>query len=277
MMTNRIRKIILSFTLLSLILIPLHAQSLKDYPVYDEADILSDQQEHELVEKIFSVQEKYSSSIGLYIVIINSMEEYGFSNIESCAEAWYKENNLGEGNANNGLLLLMSMQDRDYDVCAHGALSHTAFTDYGKQKLMEGPKAKFRNDDWYGGYIKYIETADYMLMRANENNPVDINSDIPSDFADYIPVSLIIAFSLSFIIGLITASVQKAKLNNVHRASDADNYIKMNEVRILTRSDMFSHKTVTRTPINQNNNNGNSKGGGTHVNSGGFSHSSGKF
>ncbi len=277
-MKNRMKKIILSFTLLSLFLIQLHAQSMKEYPVYDGADILTEEEEDELVAKIFSVKEKYSGTIGLYIVTINSIKEYGFTNIESCAEAWYKKNNLGEGSDCSGILLFMSMQDRDYDVCAYGAFSHTAFTDYGKQKLMEGPKSKFRNDDWYGGYVKYIETADYMIMRANENNPVDINSDMPSDFREYIPISLVIAFSLSFIIGLVTALVQKAKLNNVHTASNADSYIKMNDIRILTRSDMFTHNTVIRTPINQNNNSGNkSGGGGTHINSGGFSHSSGKF
>ena len=62
------------------------------------------------------------------------------------------------------------------------------------------------------------------------------------------------------------------KLDNVDLATDAENYIRPEDVRIMSRDSKFLRETKSVTHIEKS-----SSGGGTSVNSGGFSHSSGKF
>ena len=225
----------------------------------------------EFVNEGFAIEQEYNFPV--YVAIVSDYRSYGCGNIEDFAEYFYEKNNLGMGEDKTGLLLALSMDDRDYDILAHGERGHYAFTDFGKDKLAGKFKPYFRDDDWYGGLLAYYDFIDYMLSEADEGYPVDVdNWEEPREPKDWFIAELVI-FAIAMVITLISAGVETSKLNNVSLADDAEQYIRPEDVRITHRDSKFIRESRSVTRIEK----GSSGRGGTSVNSRGYSHSSGKF
>ena len=244
--------------------------------VFDLADLLSDSEELRLNEAAGEVSRRYGC--GVYIAVFDDMAEYGYHNIESFAEAVFAEWDLGLGEDRTCISLVMSMSERDYDLCAHGDLAHTAFTDYGKEVLADEFKDNFRRDDWAGGFSDYIDQCGYMLGRAEQGDPIDVPSGgtrVQSDLKDRFLHNLGPGIIVGIIIAFVYCGILKSKMKSAKIAREASAYIAPDGIRMQKEDDMFTHTTVTRQHIERDNDRGGH--GGTSVNSGGFSHSSGKF
>ena len=77
---------------------------------------------------------------------------------------------------------------------------------------------------------------------------------------------------LLLLTALVVCLVMKGKMKTARKQTHADAYIPQNGVRMLRQEDVYLTTTQTRVKIETQ-----KSGGGTSVNSGGFSHSSGKF
>ncbi len=245
--------------------------------VTDEAGILSADEVERLERVAAQVSEQYGC--GVYIVTVEDYRSYG-SNVESAAETIYRTRGLGYGAEKNGILLLLSMNDRDYDLAAHGATAHTAFTDYGKGELADSFLSYFRRNDWAGGFEKYINNAAYLLQRAAEGDPVDI---IVYDRPESEPMSPIMKLLLSLVpAGLISGGTclgMRGKMKNAKIKTTAEDYVVPGSLHLSVNTDRFlrTTRTVVKDPPRESHSGGGGHSGGTTINSGGFSHHSGKF
>lgn len=240
--------------------------------VYDWAEILTDSEVDILTSAAEEVSRTYG--VGVYIATLPDMREYGFYDIEECAEVFFDEMGLGLGSDRTGIMLILSMAERDYDIDAHGDFAHYAFTDYGKTTISDEFLDNFRVNDWYGGFFDYIARCETMLRLANEGHPVDISTgDVirgritPAGFLCSVVLSVLGAWGIC---SLLKKGMKTAKI-----AADADSYVRPGAVQITRREDRFTHATETRRKIEKSERDGG--GGGTTVSSGGHSHSSGKF
>ena len=257
--------------------VPTFAEETEQF-VYDvtENGLLTNSQVLELDDAAKEISLRYGC--GVYIAVFDDMAEYGYRNIETFAEAVYEEWSLGIGADRNCIILVMSMNDRDYDLCAHGDIGNTAFTDYGKEVLAEKFKDNFRRDDWAGGFSDYVSQCGYMLGRAAEGNPIDVpsgGSGTQRSFSQRYVKNLLPGLVVGIIIAFIYCGVLKGKMKSAKIAREASAYIAPRGVWMQAEDDVFTHTTVTRQRIEHDNDRGGH--GGTSVNSGGFSHSSGKF
>ena len=245
--------------------------------VYDIAGLLTDAQASELNKAAKEVSLRHGC--GVYIALFEDMTEYGYQYIETFSEAVYDQWSLGIGADRNCIILVMSMADRDYDLCAHGDAAHTAFTDYGKEVLADAFKDDFRHNDWASGFADYVSQCDYMLSRAAEGDPIDIPEGggyVQHTLPERIARSVIPGLIIGVIIAFIYCAVLKSKMKNTKIAHEASEYIAPKGIAMHVQDDVFTHSTVTRQHIERDNDRGGGHGG-TSVNSGGFSHSSGKF
>lgn len=149
-----------------------------------------------------------------------------------------------------------------------------------------------------GVYVVTVDDmADYIAacgryLEANANGaPIDVEpSDEteeeyePLSFGDKLFFAALMAFRFGLPLGLIVAfivcAVYKRQLKSVRRATEAARYTVSGGAEITAREDRFTHTTEVRTPIkteSDDHDSGPSFSGGTTVNSGGFSHSGGKF
>ncbi len=231
-------------------------------PVTDAAGLLTEEQRKTLNDRAQALTEKYG--IAVRIITVDSIGSY---NIEDFAEAVFDEYHLGYGPQNSCIMLLMSMEYRDYDIFAHG-YGNEAFTDYGKEKLDGYFLPKFKNNDWYGGFTGFLDGCDEYLRLAAAGTPVDRGSMSRG-------AKTVIHLVIAFIPALIVALILKGKMKTVAKQRSAAAYTGLDQLDLRFKEDRFLHRSQTRTRIETNS--GSRSGGGTSVNSHGSSHHSGKF
>ena len=254
--------------------LPAAAEETENF-VYDVAGILDTDDMLALNDAAREVSLRHGC--GVYITVFDDMGEYGYSNIEKFSEAVFDQWELGIGEDRTSINLVLSMAERDYDLDAHGEAAHTAFTDYGKERLADEFKDNFRVNDWAGGFADYIKTCDYMLTRAENGDPIDVpgyNSRANASFTSKLGKSILPGLIVGVIIAFIYCSALKSKMKSAKIADEASAYVVPQGIRMEDQQDVFTHTTVTRQRIERDSG---SRSGGTHVNSSGHSHSSGKF
>ncbi|MBO7583487.1 MAG: TPM domain-containing protein [Treponema sp.] len=261
---------------LLLILIPLRIWSLSSL-VKDDCGLLSNTELSNLQTRAEKISSDYNC--GIYIVVVKNMEDFVFDyeiyddafGIEAFAQYYYFENLHGIGETGDGIFLVMSMKERDYDIMAHGDFGNYAFTDYGKDKLADSFLDYFADGEWYRGFTAYLITVQKYLKAAANGIPVDIGTRIKEH--DLI-ASLAAGLVFGFIVALISCLAMKSGMKSVHTARIASNFIAHDGIKIPIQKDIFTHNTVVRQVIQSSSS---SSGGGTHINSSGSSHHSGKF
>lgn len=245
--------------------------------IHDDCGLLSNHEISELEARASQTAQAYNC--GVYIYVVKDMDSYTFDyevyndafGIEAFAQYLFFNELKGTGSSGDGILLVMSMKERDYDIMAHGSLGNYAFTDYGKSKLADSFLSYFADGEWYKGFSAYLNKVDRFLQAAAEGNPVDIGSGRIKEHK--LPLSIAAGLIFGMIVALISCLVMKSGMKSVHLARIASNFIADNGVNIAIQKDMFTHNTVVRTPL-QTSSGG---GGGTSINSSGSSHHSGKF
>lgn len=250
---------------LSIFLLPVKADN-TDY-VKDTYGLLTEEEQTELENTIQGIVDTYG--VGLYIRLLPDME--GYSNIENYAEKVYKEEDLGIGEEKAGLMLIMEFYDRSYDLCAYGDTAHIAFTDYGKSVIEDAMLGDFKDSDWMDGFNAFITEAEYELEQSASGTPVDIEVSSEKSTLTYV-----LMYSLAPILALIITVIIANKNKTKGIATEASAYITNGGLNLSTSLDLYSHttRTVRHIPPPSNDH---SSSGGTSVNSGGFSHSSGHF
>lgn len=229
--------------------------------IHDEAFLISTPKAAQLDETAAGISESYGC--GIYIVTVPDYEELG-STVREAAENYFLGHDFGIGTDDNGVLLFLSMEERDYALIAHGNIGNTAFTDYGKDILSEEFLDDFRYDDWAGGFADYMTVSQQLLYAAATGESVDVQQGSGTG------LTLVMVLLVPVLIAGITCAVMAGGMKTARSRTHADDYRK--EVRIAERYDRFITRTVVRQKIESS-----SSSGGTRVNSGGFSGKSGKF
>lgn len=221
----------------------------------------------------------------------DAVTETGETGMAAFTEYAWDALGLAASHDSNGIMLALSMAERDFQMLAHGDTANAAFTDYGKYIMQDEFLDNFREDDWYGGFADYIAACGRYLEANANGTPIDVEpSDEteeeyePLSFGDKLFFAALMAFRFGLPLGLIVAfivcAVYKRQLKSVRRATEAARYTVSGGAEITAREDRFTHTTEVRTPIkteSDDHDSGPSFSGGTTVNSGGFSHSGGKF
>ena len=247
--------------------------------VMDYADILTDSEEEKLTQKLSAMSQKYDC--GVYLVTFEDMSEYDYDEyeIQEFAFDFYMENKLGFNEAQDGLMLILSMAARDFDIIAYG-YGNTAFTDYGKDMLVEAFKSSFREDKWYKGMDKYASKVEYMLKWARKGRPYDVGMFNIAAKLDGLPMNVLRALIIALIIAYFSSKVAKKGLKTISQAVTAFAYMDSSDIELTRKEDRFIRTTSSVRYISTSS--GSSGGGGYHsggttVHSSGASHRSGKF
>lgn len=254
-----------------------------DY-VTDQAGILSDDEWMELEERAEQISNLYECDIRIISVddFVRYVSEENRYDILAAAEEIYTDYNLGYGEDRSGLLLLLSMDDRDFALLSHG-YGTALFTDYRKDAIIESFLDNFADDDWFGGFQDYIDTSEAFLELGEPEPPADRDDSQPadwgredSDYAYYNPqlrgLSILISIGLGLLIAAIISILLRRSMRSVFRQAAADAYVDYSTVNITLRDDRYSHSTEVRVKIEKKESSSSSG-----RSSGGFSGRSGKF
>ena len=118
--------------------------------VTDSAGLLSENEKMLLEKMAESVSKKYG--VGVYIVTVEDYRDFHSEGVYKATYTIYHECTMGEGPNRDGIMLLLSMDDRDWAMFCYGSRCEYAFNSYGQQKLEKVFLDNFGENDWYGGF-----------------------------------------------------------------------------------------------------------------------------
>ncbi len=231
--------------------------------ITDTVGLLTDDECEELEEYAAKLAQIYSC--GVYAIIVDDYRDYGYDMERICKE-FYSEYSLGKGDDKNAVLLLLSMDDRDFWLIDFGSYTAYAITDYGYEAIKDSFLDDFGDDDWYSGFSDYFGQCEELFEAAESGAPID---EVPLTTGERLGFSFVPAFIMGLIAALVTCSVFKAQMKTARKAVEASRYVVPDGIEMHNREDRFTHTTRTRHRI-QSQSSGRSGGGGNHSGGGKF-------
>lgn len=272
----KIRLSLLVLVILLVSLIPLSAYGDRSIPderllprLVDNAFLLSDDEVAKLTSKLDAISER--QNLDVVVITVDSLEGHtptGF------ADDVYDYNGFGMGQNRDGILLLLSMEERDWAISTHG-YGITAFTDAGQKHMTDIFLGDISKGKYYQGFEKFADLADDFISQARSGAPYDVKN-LPKKPMS--PIWILISIVGGVLVGFISTGSMKSSLKSVSKQRVASKYLVDTSMAAFANNDLFLYSTVTKTEKKKESE---SSGGGssTHTSSSGSTHggSSGKF
>ena len=260
-MKKRILTYLLALLAVLTMLVPTWAEQTEDdLFIYDTVGLLDEDEWLELEMMADEISWRYNC--GVYIVTVDDYEDYN-SDIHYAAVAIYDGNDFGIGENREGIMLMLSMYDRDYDLFVRdGGTAEYAVNKYGRHQMTEVFLDNFADNDWKGGFEDYLSACDEYLDRAEQGHPVR------KPLMKVLPMALGIGVVLAIAVCLFL----KSKMKTVRQGAEADAYVTAEDLNLTEQYDRYTHTTETRRKISNDSDSGSSDHSG-----GGGSSTSGKF
>lgn len=269
------KKIFIILTAAILILSGFSATGKGNYElVEDFYGVISEDEKIELRNLAEEVSKKHSADV--VIAVVDSLDG---KTATEYADDYYDYNYFGQGENKDGILLILSMEYRDYAISTTG-FGIKAFTDKGLSYIEDKILPKLGDDDYYKAFKIFIELSDKFLTQAETGKPYDVGN-MPK--RNITPISAIITALISGGISSAVGGGYVANLKSAHKTKIRRNTARGYQsgiVNITNKNDIFANSNVTRR-LKPQAPPPSSGGGGstTHVGSSGTTHggSSGKF
>lgn len=244
--------------------------------IVDQADLLSDSEEAVLSDKLDEISER--QQVDVLVVTAGSLAG---ASVVDYADDFYDDNGYGFGAEKDGILFLISMEERDWYISTSG-YGITVFTDAGLEYMSEKILPYLSDGEYAEAFHIFAEQCDDYITQARTNIPYDTDN-IPTD--PFSPLgALMIAVVVGFVIALIVTGIMRLSLRSVHSQPAADNYMKRESMRFTKQYELFLYRNITRTEKPKDNSPSNrspnkSGGSSTHISSSGKTHGGrgGKF
>lgn len=236
----------------------------------DMADLLSDEEEADLSGLLDEISRR--QQVDVVVVTVDSMEG---ASAMVYADDFYDYNGYGYGDGRDGILLLISMDERDWYISTCG-FGITALTDAGREYISEIFVNDLSMGDYAAAFTSFAKLCDNFLTQAKTGEPYDVDFLPKEPFEPFL--SLVTAFAIAFVIALISTGIMKGQLKTVHSQTAADNYMKQDSMKLTRKNDLFLYKKVDRRRRETASSSGSSSSSGgsrTHTSSSGTTHGGG--
>lgn len=256
--------------------------------VVDAGELLTDGEEVMLEDALQDICNKWD----IDVAVITTDTLYGLSPMEF-TDNYYD----GYEYAENGCMLMVSMEERDYWLSTSGNMID-ALTDMGIDFICDAVAEHLSDGDYYGAFMQYGTMVDSFVDEyRNGGSAYDIDnlpddddygfeydggySDIyeqqkPGGFRGFL---LGIGGAIGALVSSIIMAVHKAQIENVKPQNGARDYLKRETVSMYHKSDRFLYNQVARTPKpkpqDKSDSGGYSGGSSIHTSSGGSTHGGG--
>lgn len=249
----------------------------------DEAGLLADSEGKELQDKLDEISER--QQVDVVVVTVNSLD--GATAMEY-ADDFYEKNGYGFGEEKDGILFLVSMEERDWWMSTSG-FGITAFTDAGLEYISDMIINDLSEGDYEWAFMDFADMCDDYITQAKTGEPYDADN-LPKDPLELL-VYFVFALLVGFVIALIATGIMRSKLKSVYTQTEASGYVKKGSLDLTVKNDLFLYKTVDRrekpkeepktssSSSSSSSSSGSSRGSTTHKSSSGKKHggAGGKF
>jgi uncharacterized protein len=223
----------------------------------DRADLLNASEERDLLEKLDEISTRQEMDVVVVTIdSLNGVSAMGY------ADDFYDY----KGYAFDGVLLLVSMEDRDWWISTSG-YGETAFTDAGIDHIGELVQVELSDDNYAKAFDIFAEKCDEFITQARSGDPFDTHN-LPKEPFDVL-IWLIISLVIGLIVALIATGIMRGKLKSVRSKYQASDYVRPGSMNVTMAREFFLYRHVSRTPRPK------ASSSGTHISSSGRSHGGG--
>lgn len=239
----------------------------------DKEDLLTAGEEAYLLDRLDEVSEAHRCDI-----VILTIDDIGTSTPTAYADDFFDYNGYGYGDSHDGILLLVSLNTRDWAISTTGKAIQI-FTDAGLEYIESEFKPPLSDGEYAKSFNTFVDCCEDFLVQAENGEPYDVgNMPIKPLSLYFIPLSILIGASISFVV----VNIMKSSLKSVHKQLSATNYVRNGSMRITNQHDNYVYRKVNKIRRDTNNSSSGSRSRGgsrTHRSSSGRRHggSSGKF
>lgn len=292
------KKIISLFICTLLILsFSFHSYAYDNKYLVDDADLLTSDEESELLEEIENINTEHSLN-----VIIHTTYDTQGKEIYNYADDFYDNGDYAE----DGIILVMDLTYRDYFVSTAGRI-----VDSLPNEIIESINSSYvsylSSGEYYSAFTIFLqELSDHLEYEwmytevINDGSVEDYDGFYNSDsyygneynyysshsngfsISENLIVRELILIVIAVAAAVIITMILKKKMNTAVKKYDADDYVIPGSFNLEMSRDVFIGSNITKRPLPKNNNNhkpGGSGGGGIRVSGGGVRHggAGGKF
>jgi len=249
-MTKKLFSLLLCAVLCLSLALQVSARAPEEDTLIDEADLLTLSEESALLDRLVQLSNTYNTQ---FAVAILDYAQYG--DAAQTANQLYRDMDYGFGSAHDGILLVICMDVREYQIVTDGTANDTISS--GEiDTIIDAMLPSLKSGDYYGAVSEFLTQCELALSDTGD-------SGSSFEWGKYILGSL----GVGLIVGLITVFVMKSKLKSVRRQNHANVYVRSGSLDVTRAEDLYLYRTVTRTAKPQNNN----RSGGGPTNRGGGS------
>lgn len=242
--------------------------------VADNAGLLAP----EVVAELSNEAGRLSDAYQMDVVLLTTGGLRGQTALDFAAD-YYDYSGYGRGPEHDGVMLLLSMADRDWAVLTTGG-AIAAFTDYGIDAVSDDIVPYFSGGDYAGGFRRFLRDAGILLEQAKRGRPYDRDNPVRLKTAQERVAGVVLPLLIAALVvagagllflmrGMRTARPQRG----------ADRYVKAGSMEIARAQDLFLYRTQTRVRVQRSESSSSRGGSSTFRSSSGRSHGgrSGKF
>ena len=245
--------------------------------IVDNAELLDPAEESALEVKAQLLRETYDMD-----VIILTVNTLNGKTPQAYADDYYDEQGYGCGEEKSGVLLLLSMEERDWYISTSGEAIY-ALTDYGIQCIGE-EMVTFLGMSYEAGFSSFLNSLPEYFDAYKSGVPIDGYADYSGDYyhgdreeiiyyeEEFTP-SIMLSAILGAIIAGISLVIMRYSMNSKRPQHSAAGYMKENSFHMHQRQDLFLYSNVTKVRRQEDTPSGG--GSSVHRSSGGKRHGGG--
>lgn len=254
------------------------AEGEKVLRLFDEADVLTEDEEKQIAEKLDYLSEKYQMDL-----VIRTMRNGDYSDILIDTEDFFVNKGFGfrkiHGGKGAGMILAMDFERRDWALESFGKMEEIA------PKTIRDEMADYflpylSHNEYFKGFDTFLDLVGETVSayESGEKVSYEAKADLPEashtvNKEDNRVKRLMIAVIVALIIALVTVAVLTGQLSNVSPATHAAAYEVEGSFVLRDQSDHFLYRTVTkskREKSNSSDSSSSSSGGSSTGSSGKF-------
>lgn len=212
--------------------------------VQDDAGLLAADEEEALETECRRLFQTYGT--GVYIV---TTPNFGGGDIKDWQRRIFSQYDLGADSAGSGVMLAISMAERDWGLVGFGS-AQEAFSTYARERLGSLILDDLSDGEFYEAFSGYLSIADDYLEAAENGKPYTEQHRYREGWR--FPVIFGVSFLLSLGISVAVVMVWKKGMNTRVRQNGAMEYLKAGSFYLSNQSDLFLYHTVSRTKRPEN-------------------------
>lgn len=251
-MKRKICSVFLILILPLFFLLPAFAQD-SGPRIIDHAGLLTPE-EKQILEDL-SYQFCIENSLDAVILTVNDL---GGKSISVLTDDFYDQNGFGVGTDYSGLILVVSMAERELYISTCGE-AILRLNDVELDSIIGEISYELSDGNYFGAFVTFFDGVERNLDQ--DSGPVSTEE------------SPRVNWLLSLLVGAVTAAiavmVMAGTMNTKKRQYSAGDYVREGSYDLKNRQDIFLYSNVSKVKREQNNSSG---GTGVHRSSAGRSH-----